>query len=236
MRKNILIIAANPTTSTTTGWPVGFWASEVSHPYKVFTEAGYGVTIASPKGGKLEMDAMSDPFDSSQYSAWDETSKEVLKDAVFTGALEQSVALSNIDPGNFDAVVVAGGQAPMFNFEGDGGLHQFFSSFFQSGKPTAALCHGTAILRYAKDAAGEPLVKGKRVTGFTNGEEDDADKAAGTKVMPWRIEDELNALGADFVKADNWQSFVTSDGNLITGQQNMSGEAVAKEVIRQLEK
>ncbi|MEL7146857.1 MAG: type 1 glutamine amidotransferase domain-containing protein [Bacteroidota bacterium] len=236
MSKNILIIAANPTTSTTTGWPVGFWVSEVSHPYKVFREAGHHVTIASPAGGQLEMDALSNPFDSSGYSSWDEISKEVLGNSQFTNALENSVALGDVNPDVYDAVVVAGGQAPMFNFEKDKNLHNFFSRFYETGKPTAALCHGTAILRYAQDKTGKPLVAGKRVTGFTNGEEDDADKAAGTKVMPWRIEDELTNLGATFLKADNWQPFVIVDGNLITGQQNMSGEAVAKEVMMHLEK
>lgn len=236
MNKKILIIAANPTTSDTTGWPVGFWASEVTHPYKVFTDAGYDVTIASPQGGKLEMDALSNPFDASGYSDWDETSKEMLSNTDFTDALDASVALQAVNPDQFDAVIVAGGQAPMFNFEKEKHLHHFFSDFYSTGKPTAALCHGTAILRYAKDDSGTPLVEGKRVTGFTNGEEDDADKAAGTKVMPWRIEDELKALGAEFAKAGNWESFVVVDDNLITGQQNMSGEAVAKEVIAQLEK
>ena len=236
MNKNILIIAANPATSSTTGWPVGFWVSEVSHPYKVFTEAGYDVTIASPRGGKLEMDALSNPNDPSGYSAWDEISKEALEDSVFTSSIDSSVPLKIVDPGAFDAIVVAGGQAPMFNFEQETELHQFFTDFYQSGKPTAALCHGTAILRYSKDANGQPLVAGKKVTGFTNGEEDDADNAAGTKVMPWRIEDELTALGANFTKEGNWQPFVVTDGNLITGQQNMSGEVVAKEVIAQLEK
>jgi len=234
MKKSILIIAANPTVSTTTGWPVGFWASEVTHPYKEFTEAGHEVTIVSPKGGKLEMDALSDPFDSSKYSDWDEISKVILQNDSFKRAIENTSSLSDIDINDFDAIVVAGGQAPMFNFEDDLLLHQFFAEFYDSGKVTAALCHGTAILRYAKDQTGNLIVNGKRVTGFTNGEEDDADAAAGTKVMPWRIEDELIRLGANFEKSDNWQPFVVVDGNLITGQQNMSGAVVAKAVIDKL--
>lgn len=236
MKKNILIIAANPTTSTTTGWPVGFWASEVTHPYQKLTEAGYGVTIASPKGGKLEMDALSDPYDASGYSSWDEISKVVLMEQSFVEALLQTPSLSELNIEDFDAIIVAGGQAPMFNFENDLQLHSFFASFYETGKVTAALCHGSAILRYAKDKDGELIARGKKVTGFTNGEEDDADKAAGMKVMPWRIEDELSGLGANFQKAGNWQPFVVTDGNLITGQQNMSGSAVAEAVIKLLEK
>lgn len=234
MKKRVLIVAANPAISSTTGWPVGFWASEVAHPYEVFKEAGFEVVIASPDGGKVEMDALSDPSHESGYSSWDEKSRKVLQDPSFRAALENTHPLSGLSTEEFDALLIAGGQAPMFNFAVQKGLHQFFADFHQTGKPTAALCHGTAILRYAKTKEGEYLVKGRKVTGFTNGEEDDADQAAGTKIMPWRIEDELKKLGADFQKAGNWQSFVVADGNLITGQQNMSGEMLAKEVIKHL--
>lgn len=228
------MIAANPTTSTTTGWPVGFWASEIAHPWRVFTQKGYEVTIASPEGGKLEMDAMSDP--TNEYSAWDTLSKEVLEEEALQAQLAHSKAIADLDPADFDAIVVAGGQAPMFNFEQATSLQKTFAEFYESGKPTAALCHGTAILRYARTSDGELLVKGKAVTGFTNGEEDDADQAAGTKVMPWRVEEELQKLGADFQKSGNWQPFAVVDENLITGQQNMSGEITAQKVVEMLEK
>lgn len=236
MSKKILLIAANPSVSTTTEWPVGFWASEVTHPYKVFTEKGYDVTIASPQGGDLEMDAMSDPNDASGYSDWDVISKEILEDPTFSSKLKNTPSIEGINPQEYHALIVAGGQSPMFTFERETQLHGLFSSFYESGKITSALCHGTAVLRYAKTHNGDFIVTGKRVTGFTNGEEDDADKAAGVKVMPWRIEDELTQLGAKFEKADNWQPFVVVDGNLVTGQQNMSGEAVALEIVKQLEK
>ncbi len=185
MSKQILLVAANPTVSSTTGWPVGFWASEIAHPWHVFTNKGYTVTIASPAGGALEMDAMSDP--NGDYSAWDTLSKEVLQDKNLQNQLQHSQSLDELNPGDFDALVVAGGQAPMFNFTEAKNLHDFFSRFYESGKPTAALCHGTAVLRYAKQGDGTPLAKGKTVTGFTNGEEQEADQAAGTQVMPCRI-------------------------------------------------
>ncbi|MEQ8927230.1 MAG: type 1 glutamine amidotransferase domain-containing protein [Fulvivirga sp.] len=235
MTKNILIIAANPTVSSTTGWPVGFWASEVTHPFHVFTSRGYKVEIASPKGGNLEMDAMSNPFDDSKYSDWDELSKKVLQDKAFKKLLTNTPSISEVNPDDYDAIIVAGGQAPMFNFESEITLHDFFSQFYESGKITSALCHGTAILRYAKHSNGYFIVEGKNVTGFTNGEEDDADQAAGTKVMPWRIEDELKKIGAQFVKSDNWKPNVVVDGNLVTGQQNMSGEELAKTIVKLLE-
>ena len=232
--KKILIIAANPTTSTTTGWPVGFWASEVTHPYHVLTEEGYEVTVASPQGGNLEMDAMSDPYNENGYSDWDELSKQVLKDDAFKVRLKNTPAVSELSIDDFDAIIVAGGQAPMFNFENAEELHRFFKEFYETGKPTSALCHGTAVLRYLEDDNGGPFVKGKKVTGFTNEEEDDADASVGQKVMPWRIEDELNKLGANFDKAEKWNPHVVVDGNLITGQQNMSGEAVARKVVEHL--
>jgi len=233
---NILIIAANPTTSTTTGWPVGFWASEVTHPWHIFTEAGYDVVIASPEGGDLRMDAMSDPFDESGYSDWDERSKKVLKNELFKSKLKQTPSVSDLSIEDFDAIVVAGGQAPMFTFEEAESLHSFFQEFYQTGKPTSALCHGTAVLRYIRDENGDPFVAGKKVTGFTNEEEDAADAAAGQTVMPWRIEDELTALGARYEKGEKWTPYVAADGNLITGQQNMSGEAVAEKILEMLSK
>lgn len=234
MNRNILIIAANPAISSTTGWPVGFWISEVAHPYHVFTNAGCQVTIASPAGGKLEMDAWSNPDDPSGYSSWDELSREVLQDEEFKAKLKDTPSVGEVSFEDYDAIVIAGGQAPMFTFADAVDLRKAFVRFYESGRPTAALCHGVAILRYAVYGDGTPMVAGKKVTGFTNGEEDDADAAAGQQVMPWRIEDELKRLGADFQKGDNWQSFVVVDGNLITGQQNMSGEAVAKAVLEQL--
>jgi putative intracellular protease/amidase len=233
---NILIIAANPTQSTTTGWPVGFWASEVTHPWHIFTEAGYDVAIASPEGGDLKMDAMSDPFDESGYSDWDELSKKVLKSEKFRSRLKNTPSVSDLAKEDFDAIVVAGGQAPMFNFEQVKSLHLFFKEFYETGKPTSALCHGTAVLRYIRDENGAPFVAGKKVTGFTNEEENDADAAAGQKVMPWRIEDELTILGAHFKKGEKWKPFVVVDENLITGQQNMSGEAVAEKIVETLSK
>lgn len=235
MSKNILIVVANPSTSTTTGWPVGFWAAELIHPYDLLQKQGYSITIASPEGGPVQTDALSDPRDESGYSAWDELSKQYLEDPGFTAQLQDTPAVGSLNLSDYDALIVAGGQSPMFTFAEANTLHRAFEDFYATGKPTAALCHGTAVLRYAKDAAGQPLVKGKTVTGFTNAEEDEADKAVGQKIMPWRIEDELNTLGANFVQGGVWEAYATQDGNLITGQQQMSGAKVAELVIKNLE-
>lgn len=235
MTKKIVIIVANPAVSTTLGWPVGFWASELIHPYHEFTEKGYEVTIASPKGGEVSMDALSDPRDESGYSAWDELSLKYLKNKSFTKKLSETVSVADLDTDDFDAIVVAGGQSPMFSFENEPELHQFFTDFYQTGKTTAALCHGVAVLKWARDETGNPIVKGKKITGFSNHEEDEADKAVGQKVMPWRIQDALTELGANFVHGENWEAFAVEDGHLITGQQQMSGKKVAELVINQLE-
>lgn len=234
--KRVAIIVANPAVSSTLGWPVGFWASELIHPYHEFVEREYQVTIASPKGGEVKMDALSDPRDESGYSAWDELSLNYLQDGIFEAKLNDTVAVSDLDANEYDAIIVAGGQSPMFSFENEHQLHDFFSEFYETGKPTAALCHGVAVLRWAKHSDGTPIVNGKKVTGFSNPEEDEADKAVGQKVMPWRVQDELTKLGADFVHGDNWEAFAVEDGNLITGQQQMSGKKVAERVIKQLEK
>jgi putative intracellular protease/amidase len=233
------IVISNPGVSTTTGWPVGFWWSELTHPYFRFTEAGWEVDIYSPDGGRCEADAMSDPEDASGWQAEDVISRGYKHDPQFTALLERTRPVAEIDVGAYDCLVVAGGQGPMFTFESASGLHAKFAEFFETGKPTAALCHGVAILRYATLSSGEPLVWGRTVTGFANVEEDFADEAVwsagalprGTQLMPWRIEDELRGLGANYVQAGLWKGFAIRDGNLITGQQNFSGAETADLIV-----
>jgi putative intracellular protease/amidase len=240
--KRVAIVIANPVVSTTTGWPVGFWWSELSHPYFVFTEAGYEVEVFSPRGGKCEPDAMSDPHDASGYSSTDMISAGFLAMPNLVALVHSTRKISELEVDKFDALVVAGGQAPMFTFETATDLHRKFVEFYETGKVTCALCHGTAILRYAKLSTGEYLVTGKTVTGFANVEEDYADNAVwgmnllprDKHVMPWRIEDELRRLGANFLQAGTWRSFAIRDGNLITGQQNFSGWETAELVVETL--
>ncbi len=237
--KKVAIVLSNPAISTTTGWPVGFWWSELSHPYYEFTERGYQVAIFSPDGGKVEADAMSDPNDASGYSSSDLISQGFLNTPSLKTLLDNTKAVKELNVDEFDAIVVAGGQAPMFTFEQAKDLHDKFVEFYEKGKVAAALCHGVAILRYAKLSNGDYLAKGKTVTGFANVEEDFADNAVWNynmlprdkHVMPWRIEDELKNIGANFIQAGLWREFAVRDGNLITGQQNFSGSETAKKVI-----
>lgn len=240
--KRIAIVIANPTTSSTTGWPVGFWWSELTHPYYAFHEAGYEVEIFSLFGGKCEADAMSDPRDPSGYSASDLISMGFIATSSLAALVENTKPVSEIDVAKFDALVVAGGQAPMFSFENATDLHKKFVEFYEAGKIASALCHGVAVLRYTKLSNGEYLAKGKTVTGFANVEEDFADNAVWSMgylpkdkhLMPWRIEDEMKNIGANYVQAGLWRGFAIRDGNLITGQQNFSGTETANLVIETL--
>jgi putative intracellular protease/amidase len=240
--KRVAIVIANPAVSTTTGWPVGFWWSELAHPYLVFHDQGYEVDIFSPDGGKCEADAMSDPRDPSGYSAGDLISMGFIATPKLAALVESTRKAAEIDLERFDAIVVAGGQGPMFSFDRAIELQKKFVEFYEAGKIACALCHGVAILRFARLGSGVPLATGKTVTGFANVEEDFADNAVWSMnllprdkhVMPWRIEDEMKRLGANYVQAGLWRGFAVRDGNLITGQQNFSGSETAELVVRAL--
>lgn len=240
--KRVAIVVASPATSNVTGWPVGFWWSELTHPYYAFREAGYEVEVFSPGGGKCEADAMSDPRDASGYSASDLISMGFLSTPSLAALIEKTKPVSEIEVARFDAIVVAGGQSPMFTFEKATDLHAKFVEFYEANKIACALCHGVAVLRYAKLSSGAPLAKGKTITGFANEEEDFADNAVWNMgalprekhLMPWRIEDELKKLGANYVQGGRWRGFAVRDGNLVTGQQNFSGTETANLVIEAL--
>lgn len=234
MTKHILMIVSNPAISTTMGWPVGFWAAELIHPYDVFTKAGYTVTIASPKGGKVEFDALSDPRDESGYSQNDELSLQYIQQPDFMQLLENTPAIADLSFEEFDAVVVCGGQGPMFTFRQDPALADLFVRFYQAGKPSAALCHGTCLLLETQLENGDRLIQGKTMTGFANSEEDYADQTVGKKMMPFRIEDEAKKLGANFVTKAPFSAYAVQDGNLITGQQQNSGAETAALVLAAL--
>lgn len=234
MSRHILLIVANPSISTTLGGPVGFWASELIHPYDEFIKAGCPVTIASPNGGQVEFDSLSDPRDASGYSKDDALSLQYINQPEFMELLENTVAIGDLDMNGFDAIVVCGGQSPMFTFRQNPALLQLFANFYETGKPTAALCHGTCVLLESKLSDGTYLIRGKTITGFANTEEDYADRVVGQTVMPFRIEDEANKLGANFVTKEAFAPHAVRDGNLITGQQQNSGKETAKLVLAAL--
>jgi putative intracellular protease/amidase len=229
--KKVLIVVANPSTSTTLGWPVGFWGAELTHPYYELTERGLEVTIASPDGGKVEMDSLSDPRDPSHWSAEDLVTMGFVNTPSLVELLENTPRLADLDLDEFDAIMVAGGQSPMFTFREHQDLQRAIRHFYEAEKPTAVYCHGTAALVDLKLSDGSYLVDGKTVTGFANAEEEFSDAFVGQKVMPWRVEDVLRDRGANYVQGGLFKPFAVRDGRLITGQQQYSGRRVAQMVI-----
>jgi putative intracellular protease/amidase len=232
--KRILMVVANPSVATTVGWPVGFWGAELTHPYYEFSEAGYEVTIASPDGGEVELDKLSDPRDESKWSSEDLITMGFVNTPELLALLQDTPALENLDLDRFDALVCAGGLSPMFTFRGKAVLQQAIVAFYEAEKLVAVYCHGVSALIDARLSDGSYLIAGKTITGFSNVEEDYSDAFVGEKVMPWRIEDAARDRGANYIEAGLFKPFVVRDGRLITGQQQYSGRKVAQLVIQTL--
>jgi putative intracellular protease/amidase len=192
-----------------------------------------------PQRGQLRLGRHERPRRRRRWQAEDQISRGYKNDPAFRAQVENTRPIVELDVGAYDVLVVAGGQGPMFTFGEATDLHRKFVEFYESGKVTAALCHGTAVLAYARLSDGEPLVKGKTVTGFLNVEEDAADRMTweagglpeGRHIMPWRIEDEVRKLGANYIQAGAFRSFAIRDGNLVTGQQNFSGAETARLIL-----
>lgn len=232
----ILMVVSNPSISKTTGWPIGVWYAELTHPYWAFSEAGYQVDIASLNGGEIQFDGFSDPEDASKYAAFDYVSLGFKKDPAKMALTKNTLKLSNINPADYKAIFLCGGQGPMFTWRNNPEIATFFSNFYQTGKPAAAICHGTAVLLEAKLPNGKYLVEGKRWTGFANSEENYADAYVGMKIQPFRIEDEARKMpNSRFEVAHMFDAHAVKDGNLITGQQQNSGAAAAELVLKALE-
>jgi putative intracellular protease/amidase len=229
--KRVLIVVANPTTATTVGWPVGFWGAELTHPYYELTERGVEVTIASPEGGKVQMDALSDPRDPSKWSSEDLITMGFVNTAELMALLDDTPRLADLDLDEYHAIMIAGGLAPMFSFRANEPLHNAIRHFYESEKPTCIYCHGTAALVDLKLSDGSYLVDGKTITGFSNAEEAYSDSFVGETVMPFRLEDAFRERGANYVQGGLFKAFVVRDGRLITGQQQYSGRKVAQALI-----
>ena len=229
------MVAANPSTSTQTGWPVGFWWAELTHPYWEFTEHGYQVDIASPDGGTLTADGFSDPEDESGYSAHDLISLGFKHSAQHATLLHDTPRLADLELDDYDALFLVGGQSPMYTFRNNPDVEAAVRYFFEAGKPTAIVCHATSVLLDASTSAGERIVTGKTWTGFADAEEAFADNFVGQKIQPYWIEEEAKKLpDTNFVVNTMFKPFAVRDGNLITGQQQYSGAAAARLVIETL--
>lgn len=234
-KKRILLLAANSATSPTTGWPIGFWWSELTHPYWAFAEAGYELEIRSPEGGALQADGFSDPEDASGYSADDILSLGFKKSAKHAALLADTKSIADVNPAHYDAIFVTGGQSPMVTYRGNAKLQQLIANFYEAGKITALVCHGTCLLLETKLSNGKLLVEGKTWTGFANAEEQFADNFVGKRIQPFWIEEEARKIpGTNFVVDAMFRDFAVRDGLLVTGQQQFSGAAAAKLVIEAL--
>lgn len=231
------MIVANPATSPVTGWPVGFWAAELTHPWTEFVHAGYDVALASPRGGRVAVDSYSDPRDASGYSKYDIISLGVLSHPGMAAMLENTAALATVNVADYDAIFVCGGQSPMVTFIDDAALHGLVARAYEAGKVVALVCHGTCVLLKVRTGDGKLLVEGKTWTGFANSEERFAEQAVGGKIQPFWIETEARKIaGTNFITHNAFEEFAVRDGRLITGQQQNSGRAAAALVIEALGK
>lgn len=232
----ILMVASSPSTSTQTGRPIGFWAAELTHPLRVFQEAWYEVELVSTEGGDLMMDSYSNPTDASWYSAHDVITLGYMQQDSFNAMLKNTKKLTEVETGDFDAIFLVWWQWPMYTFRGNKDLEKLFVSFYESDKPTAAVCHSTTLLLEDKTSNGELLVKNKTWTGFADAEEEFADNAVGMKIQPYRIETEARKIeNTTFKVAAPFSSYAIADGNLITWQQQNSWAAVAELVVEMLQ-
>jgi putative intracellular protease/amidase len=218
----ILMVLTSHDELGTTGQKTGFWLEEFCAPYYTFIDAGATVTLASPKGGQPPLDPKSDAPEGQTA-----LTLRFKKDPKAQAALASTRKLADVKADDFDAVFYPGGHGPMWDLAEDKNSIALIEAFYNAGKPVAAVCHGPVVLHRAK-YKGEPLVKGKRVSAFTNEEE----AAVGlTHVVPFLLEDELKRLGAVFEKGPTWQSFAVVDGRLITGQNPNSSTAAAQKLI-----
>lgn len=208
-----------------TGRKTGFWLEEFAAPYFVFRDAGVDLTLASPKGGQPPLDPKSD-LPESQTPAM----ARFKQDAAAKKALASTVKLADVKAKDYDSVFYVGGHGPMWDLAENPTSIALLESFYDSGKPIALVCHSPGVLRRVK-SKGAPLVKGKRVTGFTNGEEEAVQL---TKVVPFLVEDELKRLGAKYEKVANWQPFSVVDGRLVTGQNPASSTGAAQALLKLL--
>jgi putative intracellular protease/amidase/catechol 2,3-dioxygenase-like lactoylglutathione lyase family enzyme len=219
----ILMVLTSHDQLGNTGRPTGFWLEEFAAPYFVFRDAGVELTLASPKGGQPPLDPKSDlPENQTPAMA------RFKKDAAAQKALANTVKLAEVKAENFDTVFYPGGHGPMWDLAESPTSISLLEAFYNSGKPIALVCHSPGVLRHVT-YQGAPLVKGKHVAGFTNGEEEEMQL---TKVVPFLVEEELLRLGAIFEKKANWQPFSITDGRLITGQNPASSTSAAQALLK----
>lgn len=223
---NILIVLTSHDQLGDTGAKTGFWLEELAAPYYTLKDAGATITLASPKGGQPPLDPKS-----ADESAQTDDTRRFENDADAKAQLAATHRLAEVDIAGFDAVFYPGGHGPLWDLAGDATSRALIEGAIAAGKPVAAVCHAPGVLRDVLDPDGQPLVKGKSVTGFTNSEE----AAVGlTDVVPFLVEDMLKDKGGVYSKTDDWGVHVVRDGLLITGQNPASSAATAQELVKAL--
>ncbi|RYE80270.1 MAG: type 1 glutamine amidotransferase domain-containing protein [Oxalobacteraceae bacterium] len=222
----ILMVLTSHDQLGDTGKKTGFWLEEFAAPYYVFKDAGADITLATPKGGQPPLDPKSDAPD-----AQTDATRRFKADAESQRALASTVPLSGIRVEEYDAVFYPGGHGPLWDLAEDADSIRVIETMFKAGKQVALVCHAPGVLRNTRGADGKPLVNGRKVTGFTNTEEEAVQL---TKVVPFLVEDMLKQNGGDYSKGADWQSYVVSDDNLITGQNPASSEEAARQLLARL--
>lgn len=223
---NILFVLTSHDKLGDTGKKTGFWIEEFASPYYTFLDEGADITLASPKGGQPPIDPSSDTPD-----AQTEATERFKNDDELQQKLAKTHKLSEVDEADFDAVFYPGGHGPLWDLAEDENSISLIESFNSNNKPVGFVCHAPAALKKVKGTDGQPLVKGKKVTGFSNSEEEGVGLM---EVVPFKVEDMLEEKGGAYSKADDWQPYVVEDGNLVTGQNPASSESVAKKLLSQL--
>jgi len=223
----ILIVLTSHSELGDSGEKTGFWIEEFAAPYYVLHDAGAEIVLASPKGGQPPIDPKSEAPENQT-----EATKRFDGDDQLKALLANTKKLSEVSAEEFDAVFYPGGHGPLWDLANDQESIKLIEAFWKANKPVAAVCHAPSVLLNVKDANGEPLVKGKKVTGFTNTEEE-AVKL--TEVVPFLLEDELKSKGGIYSKKGDWSSYIVKDGLLITGQNPASSEAAAEELLKSLQ-
>lgn len=222
----ILMVLTSHEQLGNTGKKTGFWLEEFAAPYYTFKDAGATITLVSPGGGQPPLDPKSDTPDSQTKDT-----ERFKADPAAQAALAQTIELSQVSAGDFDAVFYPGGHGPLWDLAEDAASIALIEAMLGAGKPVALVCHAPGVLRDVKAVNGDPVVQGKAVTGFTNTEE----QAAGlTKIVPFLVEDMLRTNGGNYSKVADWQPYVVKDGLLITGQNPASSEPAAKELLEKL--
>ena len=222
----ILMVLTSHDKLGNTDKKTGFWLEEFAAPYYVFKDADAEITLASPLGGQPPLDPKSDEPDSQT-----EFTRRFQADPAAQAVLVSTLKLREVAADNFDAVFYPGGHGPLWDLAEDASSIALIEAMLAAGKPVAAVCHAPSVLRHAKGPNGNPVVQGKKVTGFTNTEE----QAVGlTMVVPFLVEDMLKENGGSYSKAANWQPYVVTDGLLITGQNPASSQRAAKVLLEKL--